>query len=46
MYSRELHATLLWFVAVVDRALVTAHVNPIGGGLGPLMRAWALELAR
>ena len=33
----ELRATLLWFVVVVARALVTAHVNPIGGGLGPLM---------
>ena len=34
----ELRAKLLWFVVVVARALVTAHVNPIDGGLGPLMR--------
>ena len=32
----ELRAKLLWFVVVVARALVTAHVNPIGGGLGGL----------
>ena len=27
-----MHAKLLWFVAVVARAFVTAHVNPPGGG--------------
>ena len=32
----ELRAKLLWFVVVVARALVTAHVNPIDGGLGGL----------
>ena len=41
MHSGELHAKLLWFVAVVARSFVTAHVNPIGGALGPFMRTWA-----
>lgn len=41
MHSGELHAKLLWFVAVVARAFVTAHVNPIGGALGPFVRTWA-----
>lgn len=39
----ELHAKLLRLVAVAVavRVPVTAHVGPIGGGLGPLMRTWA-----
>ena len=41
IHSGELHAKLLWFVAVVARSFVTAHVNPIGGALGPFMRTWA-----
>ena len=36
IYGGELRATLLWFVVVVARALVTAQVNLIGGGLGGL----------
>jgi len=39
----ELHTKLLRLVAVAVavRVPVTAHVGPIGGGLGPLMRTWA-----